>query len=319
VTVSKGNNGNGFYPIDIIGQDLEATRLTYSQANKQPAGFWKDKHVLFHIVWKGDYILKWEGLYLAVAKHAKVFWIEFDADHHINNLHSMDNRRGGKKKPLFLWRGLLRATNRFVWETPLSFNPFIKDVIRLPLKIYQRKRERPLRNRKSRDIDFLGFVDHGNKNLAPTLHLLQVLKVEGYSVRCIILNKSTIGVYKSALKYPLVKNEKFTPGGETTFHGLLDRTKVFVDLSNRLTTGRVIYEALFGGAVAVGPRTYGSTDLLFPDLSVDTFMLDMPDIYEKCIKAVSTWSVQELKKYRAQAVKNAWAGTFKKDLMEASK
>lgn len=319
VVISKERAGGNFYPIHVIANDLQAVRFNYKQAGGQPTSYWHDKHVVFHVVWKGDFINQWKDILHPIASSSKMTWIEFDADVHMNNIHTLDNRRGGKKAPLFLYRGLRRATKYFIWELPMWFNPFFGDVVRLPLKLYQIKREEPIRNRKVRDIDFLGFIDTANKNIVPTLQLLERLHIAGYNTRCIVIPKSVYSTYRRSVKYPLVKNTKFTDGGEVNFHQLLDKTKVFLDLSNRITTGRVIYESLFHGALAVGPNTYGATELLFPDLMVDTFQLDMPTIYDKCIYTVNKWSVTEIKRRRAQAKKNAWAGTFKQELIEASR
>ncbi len=159
VAISRENSGSRFYPAHVIGNALRCKRLTYKEAAAQPLKFWNGKCVFLHLIWKGDCWNVWGKYYKEIGKRAKKLWFEFDADNHMNNFHSLDSFKFGL---LFLYKGLSNTSPNFIWELPMEFDPFMGRVNRIPLRIYQRSREKPL-GRK--DIDILGFIDRGNKKL----------------------------------------------------------------------------------------------------------------------------------------------------------
>lgn len=308
VVISKENEGDRFYPIHIIANDLNALRFDYKEAEAKPLDYWKGKQVVFHLVWKEDKPEKWMRFYKRIAERAGIFWIEFDADNKL--FYETDFIL---QKPLILYRWVRDVSNKFIWELPMDYNPFIKPVVRLPLRIYQRNQEKPINLKK--DIDFLVFIDEEHRNVAASIRLLEVLN-ENHSAKGLIIEEQVYHFYKTKVTAELVKNHKFTEDGEDKFHKLLDRSKVFVDIRYFLTAGRSIYEALFYGALAVCPRCYGASKLLFPDLVVDSYNLNLPEVYQKCLHALSKWSVNTVQTYRVEAFKNAWAGLFIKELKE---
>lgn len=315
--ITRIGQSTEFYPVDILAQRLPAERFTYQAASTKPNNYWKGKNILFHVMWKRDDFMVWRKYYKKIAAVANTFWFEFDADNHVNFLHHYDFGKIAKKGPLYFWRGLRGVSNRFVWELPMSFNPFVKPVVRVPLRMYDRRWEKPVNTNK--DIDFLGFIDRGNTNVAPTLRVLEELTKQGYSTRALFINKSLYRAYRGQLNFHVLVNQKFTPEAVTKWTGLLNRTKVLIDLSPRLTAGRIVYDSLFYGALAVCPDAYGASRFIFPDLVVNSHLLDMPDIYEKSIRAIDKWSPQKVEAYRDQAYVKARTGKFLNQLRRLCK
>lgn len=311
VAISRENSGERFYPAHVVGNALRGKRLTYQEAAAQPLKFWNGKCVFLHLIWKGDCWNVWGKFYKNIGKRAKKLWFEFDADNHMNNFHSLDSFKFGL---LFLYKGLSNTSPNFIWELPMEFNPFMGKVNRVPLRIYQRSREKPL---VKKDIDILGFIDRGNKNIAPTFQLMENLN-KRFNVQVVVIDGRVFKRYSGNIRVPLVRNTKFTGGAENKWHNLLSRSKVMVDLTTRFTTGRVVYEALFDNALCVCPTSYGTSRFLFPEFTVDPFMLDMKHIYNTCVTAVKSWSPATIKTYRKHAFNVAWVGKFVKDLRRAS-
>lgn len=304
--VSKSKGGDRFYPIHIIRRKLNATKIPYREAEKKPKSFWKGKNVIFHMVWASEHPFVWRKFYKRVANRAKNFWIEFDADQHLNNLMSMDKASWGGY--LFLYNELAKVSNKFIWELSMDYNPFLIDVERIPVGIYETKWEMPIDTK--RPIDFLGFLDYKSGNLVPTFRLLEVLKKQGYNTQCILLSRKQYNYYEGKTNFSLIKNTKFSGKGEKRFHDLLGSAKVFIDLSGRITLGRNIYESLFYGAIPVASRTYGATDLLVPQYGIEPLNLNLKDVYAKCMKAKDSWSEETIIKLRQQANNRASVDKF---------
>jgi hypothetical protein len=92
-----------------------------------------------------------------------------------------------------------------------------------------------------------------------------------------------------------------------------------LDLSFRWTYGRVVYESLFNGALAVCPHTYGASYHLFPDLIVDTSNYELDSVYNKCTEVVSNWSIERVQSYRERAKKLSSPLVFAQTLNDMSK
>lgn len=315
VIVTKDASSRKFYPIDVLAANLpNSTRLSYTDAKTKPNSFWKGKKVLFHMTWAGKYLRIWQPYYRKIIPHARQFWIEFDADRHMNRLQNIDRSMG---QLLSMYNRLYKHSNRFLWELPSTFNPFVGESVRIPMGIYEPHREVRLTSKK-RDIKFLGLIDQSGYNAANTLRLLSALAPK-YNVKCIIIGSREYKLYtKKPLGFEIIKNDKNEPG-QRKFFELLDRTKVYIDLSHRITLGRNVYEALFHGALSICPTTYGASELLFPDLAVDPLLIDLTKIYDKCVDTVEKWSNALVGKYRRGAATRAGINKTVKRLQANSK
>jgi len=313
IVISHETYTSEFYPAHMMAKWMPAKKLNYNQASVLPPAFWEDKGVVFHIVWSKACVLDWKKCLNRIADSARVCWIEFDADQHLNSLVEIEK---GLNSPLSIYSHLRNASDKFIWEAPLQFNLFDEQAIRLPLKMYDRSREKDY---PKKDIDFFGFVDFGSRNIVTTLKLMDMLHSDGHKVCCMILDKGNYEFYKDTLPFEIVGNaEKFKVDSVTKFYGILSRSKVFVDISYRLTTGRAVYDALFHGAVGVCTNTYGATECLFSEYAVNPLMIDMPAIYQKCKRARSEWSPEAIVKFRERANKTASIDGFCKELRRIS-
>ena len=129
-----------------------------------------------------------------------------------------------------------------------------------------------------------------------------------------LINKTTIAHEKAINKhiiafrdFSLKNREAFKHKDHNSFttYTISYSSKVFIDLSTRLTTGRTIYESFFNGNLCICPQSYGVSEILFPDLSVDTFYMDVPLVEEKCRQLLATWSPDEVKLRRKHAREHA--------------
>jgi len=306
IGITKNKKGNEFYPAGLIANRLDL-RLGYIQAEKKPISYWKGKDVYFHICWKEKWKSVWTKYYEDIAKVAHSFWVEFDADQHLNRLESIDL---GTKTPWVIPR-LEEVSNKFVWEIPLEYNCFSENVKRIPLRMYDRSME--CRIGEDRDIDFLGLVDTGSRNASLTLKLLESLSSE-HKVKCIVIGKSTYDLYKDSVSFELIKNTQFDPSSVKVFHDLLDRSKVFIDVSYRLTAGRNIYKALYHGFFALSSNTYGVTKYLFPEFGIEPVYFDLPKVRSTAFKALNSWNVPNVQSKRKQAWTVASIDNFVKEL-----
>jgi hypothetical protein len=312
IIVSKSSGGDRFYPIHSIRKKLRCPKIGYKQAQNKPMAFWKDKNVIFHMVWAQEHPFVWRKFYKQIAENAKSFWIEFDADYHFNNLKGMDIASWGG--PLFIYNEIAKVSPRLIWEFPMSYNPFLLDVERLKLCVYERRWEKPVK--PNRPIDFLAFLDSTSRNTVLTLRLLEAFTEEGFNVKCIFLNKKFHRFYKDKLNFPIIKNSKFTVNAEKVFHKQLLESKVFLDLSDRLTMGRNIYESLFYGAIPVASKSYGATNVIAPQYGIDPYNIDIADIYAKALTATESWSAGTVQQLRQEAFKRGSIGKFIQQLKE---
>jgi len=102
------------------------------------------------------------------------------------------------------------------------------------------------------------------------------------------------------------------------FEELMKRSKVYIDLSYRLTTGRVVYDAIYNGAYFAGTNTYGATDILFPEYSVTPYPINLESIYTKAYEALGNWSLNNVEHKRAYLREHASVENFIKELKERS-
>jgi len=309
--ISKDIMSDEFYPIDVLAHALpNSIRMSYDTAQEKPISFWPDKKVIFHMVWAGEYLHVWNNFYRKIARVCPRFWIEFDADYHMLKLRNIDFSFGNY---MCMYNKMHKYCDRFLWELPSSFNPFIGTPTRVPVGIYHKSRELPV---GKKDIDFLGFIDQDGYNAANTLRLLMSLPG---NVKCIVISSDVYKWYEKAeFSFELIKNSKTVPG-QQRFYSLLDRSKVLVALSYRLTLGRILYEALFHGALSVCTNTYGASELLFPDLAVPSHIIDLNHVRDKCLQALEMWSPAEINTYRSNAAKVAGIQKTIQRLQAASK
>lgn len=301
VIVTKDSSSQKFYPIDVLAANLpNSIRLDYTMARSRPNSFWNEKKVIFHMTWAGKFRKVWQTYYRNIIPHTSQFWIEFDADRHMNRLQNIDRSMG---QHLSMYNRIYKHSNKFLWELPIMFNPFVEKSIRIPMGIYEPNREINV-IQKGRDIDFLGFIDQSGYNTANTLRLLSSL-TRKYKVKCLVVGNREYSFYsRKPLGFEIIRASKTDPG-QKKFYELLNRTKVYIDLSYRITLGRNLYEALFNGALCICPTTYGSSELLFPDLMVDPTLIDLINIHDKCIDTVKKWSPDTVKTYRRNAISKA--------------
>lgn len=310
VLVSKGYNKKTFYPAYCIGEALNAIPLTYKQAKNKSPVFWKDKLVVFHLVWVREHATLWDTFYRDVIANAAMVWFEFDADRSINELNVID--RGCLQTKFFLQK-LFDINPHVIWELPNYYNPYVGRLNRIKLRIYDQSYEKPTNANKTND--FLGLIGGDKKNSLPLLHLLGRLKEAGYRTKCIVINNEIYNYYNNNW-VELIKNGRYDSSSVQLFHNLVNESKILINLSRRITMGRTLYETLFNGALAVCSNTYGASELLFPDLKVDTLLYDLNDIYSLCINLVNRWTPELVEEYRKNARKTASIDGFIKDLKD---
>ena len=292
VMVSKHDYGDQFYPVFVIGKALKAIGLGYDEAKKKPDQFWRGKNVLYHIIWNREYWEQWKDSLNRVAQHSNFLIIEFDADKHPCYWHKPSMGLGVP----FILNTLRDSTKYFIWEMDMKYNPFLRPVIRFPLKVYEKKWEERWGNK---DIDFFGFVGDKNFGLEPTLLLLQKLESEGYTVCPMVLRKNRQKFYDKHLDMKIISNaKKFTSESIERFNSLMLRSKVYIDLGYNLTTGRTVYDALFRGTISVSSDHYGAQQLLFPEYAVDPLKVNMTKLYELAKRAHRSWSPETIEHYR---------------------
>ena len=284
VIVTKNKSGGDFYPIHQLRKKLGAKVITYLELPNISETYWQDKNVIFHLVWANNSPTLWRPYYKSIAKNANSFIFEFDADTHMNRFESLDIASWGD--PFLFHHEIVRVSPNFIWELPTNYNPFVIDTVKLELNLYEKSLEV---GRKEKTIDVLGFVDNNNTNLTHTLRLLEVLHKNKYSVKCIRLSNKYSSAYNN-LPFEIIKNTKFNSKGQKIFYSYLDKSKVYLDLTTRLTAGRNLYEALFRNCIPIASSTYGASKL---GVSIDTLhTLDLQDIYSKCVDSVKNYEEQ---------------------------
>lgn len=307
--VSKDNTDfSANYPISVIHNHLGSEFLSYRAAYKKN---FSNANVILQCVWKKQQYTEWKDLFPIVSK-AKNFWLEFDADNHLGKLHELD---GPKNIGRFFYK-IFKPCSKFIWEQPIWYNPFVREVERIPLRFYTPKFQKPVPIVK--DIDFFTCLDTTN-NLLETLELYTKLHKEGYKVCVMILNEHYYDFYKAKLDYPVITNtKKFNKKSKERFDNLMTRSRVYIDLSYRLTTGRVVYDAIYSGAYFVGTNTYGASDILFPEYTINSFPIDLKHVYKVCIAAKNDWARSKVETKRLELMKKASIQGFIKELNERS-
>lgn len=308
VTISKLNKGINFYPINLLGDAL-GKRLSYKQAYKKSEEFWNDKVVLFHFIWKGPYVADCIKLWQTIRNNAKQFWVEFDADHHMKHPHTIDF---SIKRPLFL-RELGKKATGFVWEFPMHYNPFINNVTRVPLRMYQRRWEKP--SKKKRDIDFFIIVESRHGNGFQSISLASELSNK-YNVVCSVQQPEDNTHFKKVGLNILERNATYPLHN---FYKFLHRSKVVIDITPRFTAGRIIYDSLFAGCLSICSSSMGASEYLFPDLVVNPFFTDLSLMYELCETTIERWSPKVVKEYQNRACSIAGLNSTVKELNEKAK
>ena len=135
-----------------------------------------------------------------------------------------------------------------------------------------------------------------------------------------ILNKELFNFYKDKLDFPIITNStKFSKASIHRFEHLMSRSKVYIDLSHRLTTGRAVYDAAFRGTFFVGTNTYGATDVLFPEYSLTTYPIDLETTLDRSLEALSNWNPQSVLEKRDYFRKHASVEGFLLELERRSK
>jgi hypothetical protein len=308
--ISKSNTDmSANYPISVIHNNLGSEFLSYRQAYSKD---FTGTNLILQCVWKKNQYDEWKNLFPIVAK-AKNFWLEFDADNHLDKLYGLDQPKDISR---FFYK-IFEPCSKFIWEQPLWYNPFVREVERIPLRFYTTRFQKPVPVKK--DIDFYTCMDT-NKNVLETLELFTRFHKDGYKVCLMILNKDLFNFYKDKLDFPVITNErKFNKSSVKRYEDLMTRSRVYVDLTYRLTTGRVVYDALYRGTYFVGTKTYGGTDHLFPEYSMLTYPVDLRYAYETSLQALDDWTRSNVEAKRAEAIQNAGIRGFIKELREMSK
>ncbi|GAF70198.1 unnamed protein product, partial [marine sediment metagenome] len=279
-------------------------------AKRKPNDFWKDKKIVFHMADRNRQ--DWLPYYTRVINSAKIAWIKFAAKTFMTNPIELDRRR--YKPPMSFYRVIGDVCSNVLWELPPNYGGFWYNKNKVPLTLYDKSYEVPLRKKT---IDFLAVIDkYFGSNCIKTLELMRKLTQAGYKVKCILIRdkSNTFKKYtKKTIGIETVPNNK-SPEGQKIFHDLCQESKIMVDLTFRWTYGRVIYEALLNGALSICTNTYGASHHLFPDLMVDASNFNMQDTYKKCVELIGVWSREKVKQYRQQAHERASPQVFANNL-----
>lgn len=305
-----GIDDRAFYPIYVISKHMKANYMDYLKAKDTD---FTGQNVILHCVWKKNQYDAWKDLPKKLKAQAKNLWVEFDADSHLDKLYLLDLP---KKQSSFFYK-IFEPVDKFIWEEPMFYNPFIRDVERIQLRCYHQEFEKQISAVK--DIDFFTCIDT-DKNISETISLFSELKRRGHSICFMFLNQNLYNFYKDKLDFPTIVNTvKFSNTSIQRFNHLMQRSKVYIDLSYRLTTGRVVYDASFYGAYFVGTNTYGATDVLFPEYALTPYPVDLKKTLEYSERALSDWTKEKIIAKRNQLRAHANVELFIKELEERSR
>jgi len=312
IIVTKNKGGDRFYPVHQLRQKLKAKVVPHNELRNRGDNFWKNKHVIFHMVWKQEYMPLWVDHLERVASNAKTFWVEFDADQYMNNLERFDKTCGYPDDKLVFWNKV--TPYNLIWELPINYLPmeqYQRTIVNLGL--YDVKWERPIKNQKS--IDVFAVIDSIARNGTYTLYMLEQLQ-KSLKVVCIVNNRRFYNYYKDKTSIELIHNTKFSSGSEKKFHEFLRDSKVYVEFSNRITLGRNIYEALFNGCLAVTPNTYGVSQFFPKEFVIDPNFLNFDLQRETLLHKVGTYQKQRVHDLRQQVKEKADINRSIKELKE---
>lgn len=313
ITLERDKVVDKFFPSKIFPEAINARRITFKEAGNKDLKFWGDKAVIFHLTDREQHL--WIPYYRDIINASKVAWLKFVCGVFMTDMTQLDIKKYGT--PLSAYRMMYDVCKNMVWELPLDCNIFPRDVNKVPLTLYDTQYERPINGNK--DIDFLVVMDDRlYYNYVKTLELTRLLS-HRFNVKCILIKdaKQKFAMYHNKLPFETILNKKNIESQEK-FWRLLDRSKVMLDLSLRWTYGRVVYEALFNGALAICPHTYGASYHLFPDLVVDTSNYSLDIVYDKCVKVISDWNIELVQLYRNRAKAVASPSIFAQTLNDTS-
>jgi len=300
-----------FFPSNIFPEYLKGGRMLYETAKRLPLSYWNDKKVIFHMADKDR--LKWLPFYKNIINNAKICWVKFVAGVFMTDMTQLDIRRYAPTL-LSFYQIIDNPCQNILWELSPHFKAFWKSHNYVNLTLYDKKYEEPVRKKT---IDFLMVIDDRLPyNYIKNIKLIQLLAKHGYKCHLILVKWGHISPKYVALKQKnlaITHNTKDS-NGQKTFYDLLKQSKIMIDLSFRWTYGRVVYEALFQGAISICPYTYGASYHLFPDLMVDTSNYDMQEVYKKCVDVVKNWSPKVVEQYRRRARNNASPQVFANNL-----
>lgn len=305
ITLENGRVPDKFFPSKIFPEAIGAQRMIFEDANEKELGFWNDKAVVFHLADREQQ--SWIPYYKDIINASRIAWLKFVCGIYMTDMTYMDMER--YDVPLSAYRMLYDVCKNMIWELPPDCNIFLDNVNKVPLTLYSAQYEKPINSEK--DIDLLVVIDDRlYYNYVKTLELARLLSGK-FNVKCILIEdvnqKHTM--YHNKLPFETIVNGKDIESQEK-FWALLNRSKVMLDLSFRWTYGRVVYEALFNGALAICPHTYGASHHLFPDLLVDTSNYKLESVYDKCVKTILNWNVELVQSYRDRAKEVASPSVF---------
>lgn len=282
IIITKGKpESNTFYPIYVIANNLPDSQvITYSQLNNLPLKFFQDNDVIFHIIWGDEFRKLWMPN-LDKILQSKSLYIEFDADGMLTSPSEYDYNTGSY---LFINK-LAISGAKFIWEAPMEYNPFqINYGDRLQLKCYD---ERFQRANNGKTIDILGYIGNTHQhNTLATIDLLDDFHSIGKNVVCITRNNNVFDFYSGRVPFKMVHSDREGGSSQNCFWSYLDKAKVFLDLSYRMTTGRIVYDALYFNSIGVCSDTYGASKVLFPEYTVDAKFISLGDVRGKVIHAL---------------------------------
>lgn len=313
ITLENNIVPDKFFPSKIFPEAINARRVTFEEASEKDLGFWKDKAVIFHLADRRQDA--WIPYYKDIINASKIAWLKFICGIYMTDMTYTDMEV--YDTPLSAYRMLYDVCKNMIWELPPNCNIFPSDINKVPLTLYDERYERLINNKK--DIDLLVVIDDRlYYNYVKTLELTRLLSLN-FNVICILIKDANQKhtMYHNKLPFKTIINGK-DPESQEIFWDLLRRSKVMLDLSFRWTYGRVIYEALFNGALAICPHTYGASYHLFPDLVVDTSNYKLETVYDKCAKAIQGWSVERVQLYRERAKEVASPSVFAQRINDLS-
>lgn len=314
VTLENDRVPDKFFPSKIYPEAIGAQRVTFQEASRKNLRFWKDKAIIFHLADRERQ--SWLPYYKSIIKASKIAWLKFICGIYMTDMTYMDMER--YDSPLSTYRMLYDVCKNMIWELPPNCNIFLENINKVPLTLYDAQYEKPISNEK--DIDFLVVIDDRlYYNYVKTLELARLLSAR-FNVKCILIKDANQrhAMYHNKLPFETIVNGKDIVSQEK-FWRLLGRSKVMLDLSFRWTYGRIIYEALFNGTLAICPHTYGASYHLFPDLVVDTSNYKLEEVYGKCVETVLNWDVGLVQLYRDRAKEVASPSIFAQVLNDISK
>lgn len=313
ICITPEKSTDKFHPAKMFPEAIGAQRMSFEAANKKNLKFWDDKAIIFHLTDQEQ--ASWLPYYKDIIKSSKIAWLKYVCGIFLTDMTQMDTRKYGT--PLSAYRMMYDVCKNMIWELPLNANIFASDINKAPLTLYDDQYEKPI---SKKDIDFLVVMDDRlYYNYVKTLELARLLSYN-YSVKCILIKdaEQRFAMYHNKLPFETITNKKDIESQEK-FWKLLDRSKIMLDLSFRWTYGRIVYESLFNGALAICPHTYGASYHLFPDLVVDTSNYELDAVYNKCTEVVSDWSIEQVQSYRERAKKLSSPSVFAQILNDMSR